>query len=417
MHQPQAVRNRAVKGKTMHRDFNAREFQQHARREFLRFLAASPLVPAFGLVERVDCCAEEFDAAHPPQLPAIKNVFELEKIACNKLEPIVCKYLNGGADDLKTIRANRAAFDQLQIRARRLVDVSRIDTSVELLGQKMETPIMMAPVGFLDLFDPGGEVTVARAAGKLRHQMIASTLSSKPISKINEASGSAAWFQLYPTPDRKITSGLIDLARAAGSRVMVLTVDTPVIGNRENHAGFLTSKIASGELSAGNLKTLNASIKTLPDPTLDWRFVDWLKSQWRGPLVLKGIVTHEDTRLCLQHGVDGVIVSNHGGRQLESLRATIECLPEVVEAAAGKMPVLIDGGFRRGTDFFKALALGATAACIGRPYVYGLAAYGQDGVERVLDLLRAELVRDMQLAGTPSIQHIGNGSVRFKRPN
>jgi isopentenyl diphosphate isomerase/L-lactate dehydrogenase-like FMN-dependent dehydrogenase len=399
----------------MHRDLNTRRIQRNARRAFLRFLAASPLVPAFGFVERFGCFAEEFDAETPPPLPSIKNVLELEKIALRKLEPIVGKYLTGGADDLKTIRANRAAFDDLQIRARRLVDVSRIDTSVELFGQKMETPIMLAPVGFLDLFDPGGEVTVARAAAKLRHQMIASTLSSKSIGDINRAFGTPTWFQLYPTPDRKITSGLIDLARAAGCRVMVLTVDTPVIGNRENHAGFLTSKIANGELSAGNLKAMKASIKTLPDPTLDWRFVDWLKTQWRGPLVLKGIVTHEDTRLCVEHGVDGVIVSNHGGRQLESLRATIECLPEVVEAAAGKMPVLIDGGFRRGTDFFKALAVGATAVCIGRPYVYGLAAYGQDGVEKVLDLLRAELVRDMQLGGTPTIRHISDGSVRIKK--
>ena len=376
------------------------------RREFLQFLTASPLFAA----------TPQFlggfqEAARDPALANAKNVFEVQKLSAEKLTDIAQRYCDGGADDLKTVRENSKAFDHLQIRARRLVNVETIDTAVELFGHKLASPILLCPVGFLQVFHQDGELAAARACENQEHQLMVSTVSSYSVKKIAAEYSQPLWFQLYPTPRRNITTALIEQAKNAGASVMILTVDTPVIGNRENHAGYLTSKMASGELVAGNFVEMGETIGTLPDPTLDWEFVDWLKETWSGPVVLKGIVTREDAELCLEHEVDGIIVSNHGGRQLESLRATIDCLPEVVEVVRGKIPVLIDGGIRRGTDIFKALALGASAVAIGRPYLWGLAAGGRAGVERVLELLQAELIRDMQIAGTPRIAAITSAFV------
>ncbi len=379
-----------------------------SRRQFIKFLSASPFFAATLGADRI--LGQE--TADP--LSMAKNVFEIEKLSSDKLTDIALRYCNGGADDLKTVKRNSAAFDEIQIRARRLIDVSKIDTSVTFFGRKFTSPIMLSPVGFQQVFHEQGELAMARAADRLGHQIVVSTVSSYSIKEIAKNYAAPIWFQLYPTPDRVITNGVINMAREARCSIMVLTVDTPVIGNRENHAGYLTSKIASGELVAGNLVEMGAKISALPDPTLDWDFVKWLKSIWRGPVVLKGIVTHEDAALCLQTGVDGIIISNHGGRQLESNRSTIECLPEIIDVAKNKIPVLIDGGIRRGTDIFKSIALGASAVCIGRPYLWGLAAAGQAGVERVLELLQAELILDMKLAGATSIRAITKSFVQTK---
>ncbi|MGI9518485.1 MAG: alpha-hydroxy acid oxidase [Pirellulaceae bacterium] len=389
---------------------NGPESHINHRREFLRFLATSPLLAGFAapqwLLAASEPACEGNGRLVQDGLAEAKNVFEIRELGAQQLTDIALRYCDGGADDLKTVRANSEAFDQLQIRARRLVNVSSIDTSIEIFGHTLASPILACPVGFLQVFHDQGELAAAAACKSLDHQMMVSTLSSFPISQIATDYERPLWFQLYPTPRRHITTKLIDQARAAGCHVLMLTVDTPVIGNRENHAGYLTSKMASGELVAGNFVEMDEGIESLPDPTLDWDFVKWLQDRWEGPVVLKGIVTHEDAVLCLEHEVDGIYVSNHGGRQLESLRATIDCLPEIVEVVDGRVPIMIDGGFRRGTDIFKALSLGATAVAIGRPYLWGLAAGGQAGVERVLELLQAELVRDMQLAGTPDIAAI-----------
>jgi isopentenyl diphosphate isomerase/L-lactate dehydrogenase-like FMN-dependent dehydrogenase len=221
---------------------------------------------------------------------------------------------------------------------------------------------------------------------------------------------SPLWFQLYPTTNRQITEGLLRRAESAGCEVVALTIDTPVLGNRERHGTKLAAMLESGELPLGNYEGLG-EFENEFDPTMTWDMVGWLHDHCDMRVVLKGVVTAEDAELAVAHGADGLIVSNHGGRQEESDRSTIECLPEVAAAVDGACPVLIDGGFRRGTDVFKALALGADAVCIGRPYIWGLSAFGQQGVEHALDLLDAELIRIMQLAGVTTIADIDAGFV------
>lgn len=379
-----------------------------ARREFLRWLAGSPLlVPAAAAAL---LRAEVARALAAGGIDGVTRVAQLEGLARGKLDREVYDFIAGGADDEKTVHANREAYDRVGIRARRLVDVSSIDTSVRILGELMETPLMLAPVGTQGTMHAEGELGTARAAAARKHTMIASTVTTYSIAEIRVAYGSPVWFQLYPTMDREITKALLERAEAAGCEVCVLTVDTPVVGNRESQRGFIASLLSSGDPRLGNFDDLGVP-PGIDNPAYTWDFVDWLREQTRMKLVIKGVVTHEDARLCVESGVDGLVVSNHGGRQLESLRGTFDCLPEVVGAVAGRIAVLHDGGVLRGTDIFKALALGADAVCIGRAYVWGLAAYGRRGVEHVLDILRAELVRDMQLAGTPSIAAISPASV------
>ena len=241
--------------------------------------------------------------------------------------------------------------------------------------------------------------------------MIASSVSSSSIGEIAAAGGRPVWFQLYPTTERRITKGLLQRAEDAGSPVVVLTVDTPVLGNRERHGDYLAKMLAGGT-RMGNYEGLRTD-EPIIDPTMTWDMVDWLRENCSMKIVVKGIVTREDAKRCVERRVDAIIVSNHGGRQEESNRGTIECLPEVVEAATN-VPVLIDGGFRRGTDVFKALAPGARAVCIGRPYIWGLAALGAQGVALAVEILRTELVRTMQLAGTTSLRAIGARYVERK---
>ncbi len=367
-----------------------------SRRAFLRWASASPLALA--------ACQLTSPAARDA-----RNVFDLEQRARRRMEPGAFAYLAGGADDERTLLANRDAFGHFEIRARRLVDVSRVDTSLELFGERHLSPVLLAPVGFQEVFHPRGELETAR--GLRGHGMIASSVSSFAVGKIAREAGRAPWFQLYPTPNRVVTQGLLERAEAAGCRVVVLTVDTPAIGNRERHKELLKSLLTGARKENYDGLILDEAVV---DPAMTWDMIPWLKANCGMHVVLKGIVTHEDAALALDHGADGLIVSNHGGRQLDAGRATLACLPEVVETVAGRLPVLIDGGFRRGTDVFKALALGASAVCIGRPYCWGLGAFGAEGVARALELLQAELVLDMQLAGTPSLGAIGAASVAHR---
>jgi 4-hydroxymandelate oxidase len=373
------------------------------RRRFLRFLALSPLFASVGFSD------------HPEITSADQalNVFQFEETIRKKLPKDVNDFISGGADDENTIRANRDAFDQVEIRARRLVNVSKIETQTEIFGQQMETPILIAPVGFQKAIHPEGELAVARAAASHKHLMIASTVSSYSIEEISRNHSGKVWFQLYPTSDRAIAKDLLQRAESAGCPVAALTVDTPVLGNRENQVSFLNKVLQSDQGYLGNFKNIDLR-KGLSDPAMTWDIISWMKTNTKMKIIIKGIVTREDAKLCTENGADAIIVSNHGGRQEESNRGTLECLPEIVEAVAGRIPVLIDGGFRRGTDIFKALAMGAKAICIGRPYVWGLGAFGQQGVEKVLDILRAELVRIMQLAGTNSIAKITSAFVTKK---
>lgn len=382
-----------------------------SRRELLRFMLGSPLAASAAALAAwwPDNVGATPELAMPDSARQALDVFQIKAAARSKLALAPWHFIVGGADDGETMSANRRAFDAWQIRARRLVDVSRIDTSVEMFGEKLSSPIMLAPVGDQQFIRQEGELASASAAAKRGHVMICSTVSSYSIAEIAASANGPRWFQLYPSRHRPFMKYLIDSAEEAGSRVLVVTVDGPTIGNREAERWFRT-RSDRGAVRMGNFENYGGK-KGIGDPTLGWDIVAWLRANTQMPIVLKGIVTKEDAALCVEHGVDGIIVSNHGGRQEESGRGTLECLPEVVAAASDRMPVLVDGGVRRGTDVFKALGLGARAVCIGRPYLWGLGAFGEAGVARVLSLLDAELKRIMQFAGTVEIGSIGKNSL------
>lgn len=374
-----------------------------SRRDLLRFVLQSPLLWS-------GCAALPFSAWARPELAVpgsaaeALDVFEIERVAQQKLALPIVHFIANGADDGKTVQANRDAFDAWAIRVRRLVDVSHIDTSVEILGQKLDVPIILAPAGGQQSIHTEGEIATARAAKAAGNLMIVSTVSNFSVGEVAAAAG-PLWFQLYASQDRKLTEKLLRDAEAAGCRVVALTVDSNTRGNREGEVWW--NRVAGGRSRQrlGNFENYPGPPR-VGDAALNWETVDWIRSRTSMKLVLKGIVTREDASLAAQRGVDGIIVSNHGGRQEESLRGTLSCLPEVVDAAGARMPVLIDGGFRRGTDIFKALALGAQGICIGRPYLWGLGAFGEEGVSRVQTILLEELRRIMQFAGTTSLPAI-----------
>jgi len=394
------------------------------RRRFLKFLASSPLFALSAsrvrsaLVETAQ--AAESDGPTRALIASANdalNVFDFELVARQKLPPAHYGYLATGVDDDATLLANRTGFSKIQIRARRLVDVSRIDTSTELFGTTWKTPIVLAPVGSQKAFHADGEMASARAAGARGHLQILSTGSTTSVENVTSAWRGPIWYQLYPTDTWRITQALVKRAERAGCPVLVLTVDLPFGRNTETEVRFRqsdTRQCASCHQPgwAGYLRRkpmfdgLDLTGVSMFAPGLTWEVVRRLRDITKLKLVLKGIETREDAELAVRHGVDGIIVSNHGGRAQEGGRGTIECLPEVVDGVQGKLPVLIDGGFRRGTDIFKALALGARGICIGRPYIWGLAAFGQAGVDKVLEILTRELVLMMRHAGTTSVGKI-----------
>lgn len=377
--------------------------RQWSRRNLLRFLLGSPLAGAtFATLPGVAGARPE--QAVPETAAESLDVFQIERIARSRLSLPTIHFIVNGADDGKTMQANRDAFDRWAIRVRRLIDVSRMDLGCELLGEKLEVPLLLAPVGNQRAIHEQGELATARAARATGHRMIASTITNYSIGEIARA-GEPPWFQLYASPDERITERLVGDAEAAGCRVLVLTVDSNTRGNREGERWWGRVAPEATRLPLGNFAT-QPEPPRIGDITLNWDIVDRLRARTKMKLLLKGIVTREDAEIAVTRGVDGLIVSNHGGRQEESLRATLDCLPEVVAAAGSRMPVLIDGGFRRGTDIFKALALGASAVCVGRPYLWGLGAFGEEGVARVMVILREELKRIMQFAGTTSLAAI-----------
>lgn len=391
------------------------EQREYQRRQFLKWVSMSSLALSLPLTGYGFSHSEKNELHNNGvDLSSVKNVFDLEKLAGQVMGKDALNYLNGGADDLRTVRANHDAYAKIQIRARRLIDVTTVSTKIDLFGKELDNPIILSPVGFQAFFHSEGEIGTAKAAVKKNHQMIVSSVSNFAIGDIAKESKADLWFQLYPSTDREVTKLLLAKAEAAGCKICFLTVDTPVVGNRENHGTTLLEMIKSGELEMGNFKDILPEGVSFTDPSMTWDMVDWLRANTKMKIVLKGIVTKEDARLAKERGVDGIVVSNHGGRQLESNRATIDCLPEIVNEINGALPILIDGGIRRGTDIFKALALGATAICIGRPFCWGLGALGQPGVELTLEILKGELIRDMQLAGTTSIDAITKAFVTTK---
>ena len=345
---------------------------------------------------------------------SLKSVRDYKEKAKEALPQDIYDYLTGGADDMKTLERNYSGFDQFQLRPRRLVDVSSVDTTVDILGEQWSSPIALAPVGLQGYFHKEGEMATARAAQSIGSQMVVSTVSSFSYGEVASRFNRKPWFQLYPTTDREVTKMLIHKAEDQGCSVLVLTVDVPVLGNRQMHRKHLAEAVKYQTMRLGNLDGFMGNAD-LTDPSLTWDIIAWLRDHSNMKIVVKGILTHEDAGLCLEHGVDGLIVSNHGGRQLESGLSTIEALGEVTEAIDGKIPVMLDGGIQRGTDVLKALALGAKAVFIGRAFCYGLAVGGEAGVGAIIQLLQEELLRNMMLMGCRNISEIDSSRIQ-RRP-
>ncbi|HEU4725619.1 MAG TPA: alpha-hydroxy acid oxidase [Candidatus Eisenbacteria bacterium] len=361
--------------------------------------------------------------ANHAALAALLNVADVEAVARRKMPRASFEYYAGGAEDEETLARNRAGMDRWVLLHRVLVDVSKLDLTTKFLGAPVSMPVALAPTAFHKLAHPEGERATARAAGRAGVLMTASTIASTALEAIAEAATGPLWFQLYVYKDRDLARDLAERAERSGYRALVLTVDTPILGRRERDhrngftlpAGVTMANFDAygADVNRWNIPGGMASrVHDLFDQSLDWAAIAWLRSFSRLPIVLKGIVRPDDARRAIDAGVDAIIVSNHGGRQLDGGEATVLALPDVVEAVAGRLEVYVDGGFRRGSHILKALALGARGVFIGRPYLFGLAAGGEAGVERVLEILRSELSLAMALAGAPRLAEIDRSLVR-----
>jgi len=342
------------------------------------------------------------------------NVRDYERLAEEALDEASFGYFAGGAGDEHTLRHNNEAFDRWRLRPRVLVDVSSVSTEVTVLGHKISMPIITSPVAYQRMAHPDGEVAVARAASAQGTIMCLSTFATSSLAEIAEAAPDGQrWFQLYWHPDRGVTRSLLDQAREQGFTAVVFTVDLPILGRRERdlRTGFALKPeygIRTYGSALGDLGELTPALAAeLIDPRLTWRDLEWLHETAGVPVIAKGILTAEDAELAAEHGCQGIVVSNHGGRQLDRAVASLDALPEVVEAVGDRVEVLMDSGIRRGSEIGIALALGARAVLIGRPVVWGLAVDGQAGVERVLELLQAELRQALALLGCASPRELG----------
>ncbi|WOK97566.1 peroxisomal (S)-2-hydroxy-acid oxidase GLO4 isoform X2 [Canna indica] len=347
------------------------------------------------------------------------NLREFQELAKRKLPKMSYDYISGGAEDQFTLRENVEAFQRIMLRPRILVDVSKIDTSSTLLGHKMSSPILVAPTGSQQLAHPDGELATARAAAACNTIQVLSFASDYTLEEVASSCDAVRFFQLYVFKGRDVAAAVVQRAERNGYKAIVLTADTPRLGRREadikNKLIIPMNRNVEGLMSVDIHTTGGSGLeafasKTL-DPSLSWKDIEWLKSITRLPIIVKGVLTAEDAIKAVEVGVSGIIVSNHGARQLDYTPATITVLEEVVKAVSGSVPVLLDGGVRRGTDVFKALALGAKAVMIGRPVVYGLAAKGEDGVKRVITMLQKELELTMALAGCPTLKDITRNHV------
>lgn len=340
------------------------------------------------------------------------NLREYEARAQGCMDPAAWDYFCGGSDDEITLRENCAAFQRIRLRPRVLVDVSTIDMRTTVLGNPVSMPILVAPTAFHGLAHAEGECLTAQAAGEVGTLMGVSTFAHRSLEEIAQAASGPLWLQLYMYRDLDTTSELVRRAQAAGYHAIALTVDTPRLGNRERDLRHsLEAATAAYVANLRSIEVIESSY--LPKPFVPtWETVEWLRSLTSLPILLKGILTAEDALLAVEHGVQGIIVSNHGGRQLDTALATIEALPEVVDAVSGRCEVYIDGGVRRGTDVLKALARGARAVMVGRPVLWGLAVNGKAGARHVLELLRSELELAMVLCGCPTLAHVNRSLVK-----
>ena len=391
------------------------------RRRLLQWLSASPLFasPGFALAA----------TDRPSKLPELEasapliakpeeaiNVFDFEPVFFKNVPPAHIGYMASGIDAEATLKANREAFSKYYLRPRRLNDVSKVDMSVDILGVKYPNPIFVCPTGGNKAYHPEGEAAVARAARTGGHLEMLATPATTSMEDAIAARGGPVWYQLYASPTWEVAEALVKRAERAGSPVVVVTVDRVAGRNQETffrlrksdardckgcHSADLQQSVARKPAYAGiDLKGL----PNLQSANMSWDFIKRLRGATRMKIVIKGILTAEDARLCVANGVDGLVVSNHGGRGEDSGRATIDVLPEVVDAVQGKILVLIDGGFRRGTDVCKALSMGADACGIGRPYLWGLGAFGEPGVAKVLELLRTEFSAAMMQCGVQTVK-------------
>mmetsp|Transcript_11172 Transcript_11172/g.34217 ORF Transcript_11172/g.34217 Transcript_11172/m.34217 type:complete len:392 (+) Transcript_11172:142-1317(+) len=362
------------------------------------------------------------EATTPPELTgptAPVNIAELHARAKAKLTPMVYGYFASGADDQQTLEDNEEGFRRLRFRPRVLVDVSNANLMTEVLGVKISFPLIVAPTAMQRMAHPEGELATSRAVAKAGTIMGLSSWSTTSLEDVaNEAPGAPRWFQLYVYKDREVVKKLVQRAEKAGYKAIALTVDTPRLGRREadiknqfNLPSHLTMANFTDSVKANQMKNQGGSglasyVASLIDRSLSWKDIEWLRSITKMPILAKGIVTAEDTVLAIQHGCAGIIVSNHGARQLDGVVSTIDALEEVVQAAQGRVPVFVDSGVRRGTDIVKALALGAKGVLIGRPVVWGLSVAGEAGITWVLDLLKNEFDLAMSLCGCVKVSDI-----------
>ena len=395
-----------------------------ARRKFLRFAAASPCAATVLSSAVREALAQNV----PAEMGVIGSpgdalsVFDFEEAAHRKVLPGHWAYMASGVDDDITLRANREGFSHLELRPRRLRDATKVDMRVDLFGTTYDSPIFTCPTGGEKSFHPDGELGVARAAKARGTLQVLSTSTSTGVEDVNAALGRPVWYQLYAPSSWDACEKIVERVSKAGCPVIMLTVDNTTGRNSETymrtrpkdlrqcsgcHQGAPGTAVQERRMYDG----IDMAGVSTQNPSMDWAFVDRLRKAWKGRLFIKGIDGGDDAKLALDHGVDGILVSNHGGRSTETGRATIEALPEVVAAVGGHIPVFMDGGVRRGTDVFKALALGAKAVGIGRPMLWGLGAFGQAGVDQVLAILQAELKLVMGNCGTRTLSDISRAYV------
>jgi 4-hydroxymandelate oxidase len=395
----------------------------NTRRTFLKYLAASPLYAG------IPCIAQSFaDTTSPQTIDGAPtrssdalDVFDFEPVARKNIPPAHWGYLASGVDGEDTLSANREAFSRYQLRARRFVDVSKIDIGLELFGVRFNSPIILCPLGAQRAFHPEGEIAVARAAKARGHLQVLSTVTSTGVEEVIAARGAPVWFQLYTTSSFEITAKLVKRAEAAGCPAVAVTVDLPAGRNIETALRWARTDTrtctachapgGSGVFTRPMFSQLDTTGLSITSPSLTWDFIKRLKDLTKMKVLIKGLESGADARLAVANGADGIIVSNHGGRATDTGRGTLDCLPEVVAEVRGRIPVIMDGGIRRGTDVLKALALGATAVGIGRPYIWGLGAYGQAGVDRVLELLDNELTLAMVGVGARNLHEITEAAI------
>jgi L-lactate dehydrogenase (cytochrome) len=373
------------------------------------------------------------------RLAGAATVDDLRRIAKRRLPRGVFDYIDGGAEDELTMRANSAAYRELQFSPRVLRDVSQVDTSSTLLGKPMPIPLVLAPTGFTRIAHPEGELAVARAAKRAGLPYALSTLGTRSIEEVAEVGSDRLWFQVYTWRDRDLVAHLVKRASESGYEALCLTVDAAVLGRRERdvrrgftlppkigfatildgilHPGWSWQFLTSDPIMFANVAGLGVGDGTDAislaeyvgqqfDPALSWDEIAWLRQQWDGPIILKGIQSVEDAIIAAEHGVEAIAISNHGGRQLDSAPATLDLVAPVAEAVGGRVEIICDGGARRGSDIVKAIALGADAVMVGRPYLYGLGAAGEAGVNQVLAGFASEMARTMALIGVPSVKDL-----------